>query len=270
MSKICRSVVQYRSLRYLHVYSDTKKIDPRFKNPCTELQQYIEVPLFKEGELPFTPSIPDMKESQKIFTPDTDHEIKFLTSAADPDGFPEHNLPEVTFIGRSNVGKSSLLRAIFAKVPGLVKTSKKPGHTQLVNFFQVGNRLCLVDMPGYGFRQPKCFLTGVEGYLKTRQNLKRTFLLVDGKVGFQRWDEVALEMLEEFAIPYGLVITKIDKAIPSQRLRNLLYLQQVRDKYSSVSCFPQPFMTSSITGEGIAYLQAFIAHITGNLALESS
>ncbi|GIX84340.1 GTP-binding protein 8 [Caerostris extrusa] len=125
-------------------------------------------------------------------------------------------------------------------------------------------------MPGYGFRHPESFLKAVEGYLKTRKSLKITFLLVDGKVGFQKWDEVALDMLEEFNIPYGLVMTKIDKAIPSQRLRNMLYLQQIRDKYTSVNCFSQPFMVSSITGEGIAYFQAYIAHITGNLLLEGS
>ncbi|KFM82949.1 GTP-binding protein 8, partial [Stegodyphus mimosarum] len=64
-------------------------------------------------------------------------------------------------------------------------------------------------------------------------------------------------------------MTKIDKAIPSQRLRNMLFLQQIRNKYTSVHCFPQPFMISSITGEGIAYLQAYIAHITGNLCLQT-
>lgn len=250
-------------------YPSAKKIDPRFKNPISELQQFIEVPLFKENETPFNPSIQDMKAAQQLFVPDSSHEIKFLTSVTDTENFPQHNLPEVTFIGRSNVGKSSLLRAVFVKVPGLVvRAPKKPGQEQSVHFFKVGNSLCLVDMPGYGFRQPECFLKAVEGYLKSRQNLKRTFLLVDGKVGFQRWDEVALDMLEEFKVPYGLIMTKIDKAIPSQRLRNLLFLQQLREKYTSVFCFPQPFMISSITGEGVAYLQAYIAYITGNLLLQ--
>ncbi|CAL1297991.1 unnamed protein product [Larinioides sclopetarius] len=256
--------------RWMSTYPSAKKIDPRFKNPCSELQQFIEVPLFKDDEIPFNPSIQDMKLAQKLFMPEKGHEIKYIASVSDIETFPHHNLPEVTFIGRSNVGKSSLLRALFVRVPGLVlRTSKKPGE-QTVNFLQVGNSLCLVDMPGYGFRQAEGFLKAVEGYLKTRKNLKRTFLLVDGKVGFQKWDEVALDMLEEFKIPYGLVMTKIDKAIPSQRLRNMLYLQQIRNKYTSASCFPQPFMISSITGEGIAYLQAYIAHLTGNLMLEGS
>ncbi|GIY72821.1 GTP-binding protein 8 [Caerostris darwini] len=257
--------------RFLSTYPSAKKIDPRFKNPCTELQQFIEVPLFKDDEILFNPTIQDMKVAQKLFMPENEHEIKYIASVSEIATFPHHNLPEVTFIGRSNVGKSFLLRALFIRVPGLVlRTSKKLGQEQTVNFLQVGKSLCLVDMPGYGFRQPESFLKAVEGYLKTRKNLKITFLLVDGKVGFQKWDEVALDMLEEFNIPYGLVMTKIDKAIPSQRLRNMLYLQQIRNKYTSVSCFPQPFMVSSITGEGIAYLQAYIAHITGNLLLEGS
>ncbi|XP_035215931.1 GTP-binding protein 8-like isoform X2 [Stegodyphus dumicola] len=257
-------------LHQMSSFPTTKKIDPRFKNPCSELQQFIEVPLFKDNEIPFNPSIQDMKMAQKLFIPDKDHEIKFLACISETEKFPEHNLPEVTFIGRSNVGKSSLLRALFVKVPGLVvRTTKKLGQEQTVNFFQVGNCLCLVDMPGYGFRHPESFLKAVENYLKTRKNLKRTFLLVDGKVGFQKWDEVALDILEDFKIPYGLIMTKIDKAIPSQRLRNMLFLQQIRNKYTSVHCFPQPFMISSITGEGVAYLQAYIAHITGNLSLQT-
>ncbi|XP_035215934.1 GTP-binding protein 8-like isoform X3 [Stegodyphus dumicola] len=224
-------------LHQMSSFPTTKKIDPRFKNPCSELQQFIEVPLFKDNEIPFNPSIQDMKMAQKLFIPDKDHEIKFLACISETEKFPEHNLPE--------------------------------GQEQTVNFFQVGNCLCLVDMPGYGFRHPESFLKAVENYLKTRKNLKRTFLLVDGKVGFQKWDEVALDILEDFKIPYGLIMTKIDKAIPSQRLRNMLFLQQIRNKYTSVHCFPQPFMISSITGEGVAYLQAYIAHITGNLSLQT-
>ncbi|XP_042896003.1 GTP-binding protein 8 isoform X2 [Parasteatoda tepidariorum] len=233
-----------QKLRYLHTfhkkwmstYAGAKKIDPRFKNPCIELQQFIETPLFKENETPFNPSIQDMKIAQKLFMPEKGHEIKHFASTSQIETFPQPNLPE--------------------------------GQEQIVNFFQVGNSLFLVDMPGYGFRQPEGFLKAVEGYLKTRTNLKRTFLLVDGKVGFQKWDEVALAMLEEFKIPYGLIMTKIDKAIPSQRVRNMLHLQQIRSKYTSGCCLAQPFMISSVTGEGVAYLQAYIAHITGNLFIK--
>ncbi|XP_054721992.1 GTP-binding protein 8-like [Uloborus diversus] len=256
-------------VRKLSSYLGVKKIDKRFRNPCSELQQYIEEPLLRENDTPFNPSIEDMKKAQQIFMPSDGHTIKFLASVSDPEQFPLYNLPEVTFIGRSNVGKSSLLRALLVKVPGLnIQIAKKPNQEQMVNFIQVGNLLCLVDMPGYGFRQPESFLKAVEGYLKTRKNLRRTFLLVDGKVGFQKWDEVALDMLEEFNVPYGLIMTKIDKAILSQRLRNMLYLQNIRNRNVSGCCFPHPFMISSVTGEGLAYLQAYIASIGGCLHLQ--
>ncbi|PRD26123.1 UNVERIFIED_CONTAM: Gtpbp8 [Trichonephila clavipes] len=113
--------------RRMSNYGIPKKVDPRFKNPCSELQQFVEEPLFKEDELSFNPTIEDMKLAQKLFMPVNQHEIKYITSLSDIDTFPHHNLPEVTFIGRNNVGKSSLLRALFVRVPGLVlKTSKKP------------------------------------------------------------------------------------------------------------------------------------------------
>lgn len=76
-------------------YSSTKKIDPRFKNPCAELQQFIEVPLFKKDDIIFNPSVQDMKIAQKLFMPDASHQIKFLASVTDTEQFPQHNLPEV-------------------------------------------------------------------------------------------------------------------------------------------------------------------------------
>ncbi|XP_035210103.1 GTP-binding protein 8-like isoform X1 [Stegodyphus dumicola] len=97
-------------------------------------------------------------------------------------------------------------------------------------------------MPGYGYRAPEWFESLIEVYLTKRKNLVKTFLLIDGNIGFQHSDEVALSMLEEYRIPYALVLTKIDKAADSRRLKNVLHLKNVRDKCASVSCFPQIFM----------------------------
>uniref|UniRef100_A0A5F8GEY1 GTP binding protein 8 n=1 Tax=Monodelphis domestica TaxID=13616 RepID=A0A5F8GEY1_MONDO len=109
----------------------------------------------------------------------------------------------ICFIGRSNVGKSSLIKALFSLVPEVeVRVSKKPGHTKKMNFFKVGKYFTLVDMPGYGFKAPKDFVEMVEAYLKERTNLTRTFLLVDSVVGIQKADRIAIEMCEEYALPY--------------------------------------------------------------------
>ncbi|XP_022237897.1 GTP-binding protein 8-like [Limulus polyphemus] len=255
----------FRNITFIsRVYGTSTEI--QFKNPCDELQHYLQVPLFTQNEKSFSPSLIEMKAAQKLFIPSPRHEIKFLVSAIDQDRMPKHDLPEVTFIGRSNVGKSSLLKAIFAQVPHVkVRVSHTPGHTKTVNFYQVGRSMCLVDMPGYGYKQPEHFVQSVEGYIHNRPNLKRTFLMIDGKAGFRQWDAVAVEMLEEYRVPYGLIMTKIDKASHSMQLRNLVALQEIRNKNMSNCCFPQPFLVSSTTGEGIGYLQAFLAHITGSM-----
>lgn len=240
----------------------------RFNNPIDELQEYLEVPIFQKDDCPFNPSRDEMVAAEKIFRSTDVHKIKFLASAVNPEDFIPHDLPEVTFIGRSNVGKSSLLRAIFSEVKELhVKISKVPGHTKTINFYGVGNVMCLVDVPGYGYAQPKHFVESVETYLKTRKNLRRTFLLLDGKIGFQSFDEIAIEMLEEFKVPYCVVMTKIDKASLSRRMKNIISLQQIQNKFMSNRCYPQPFLVSSMTGEGIAYLQTFLTYLVGDVKI---
>ncbi|XP_054716337.1 GTP-binding protein 8-like [Uloborus diversus] len=123
-------------------------------------------------------------------------------------------------------------------------------------------------MPGYGYNEPKWFESLVTEYLYKRKNLLRLFLLIDGEVGLQESDQQAMQNLENLKVPYALVMTKIDKATNSKRLRNLLHLQSVQAKISSLCCFPQAFMLSSHTKEGLQYFMAFIAHISGNLNIE--
>ncbi|KAM7290955.1 GTP-binding protein 8 [Ixodes scapularis] len=180
-------------------------------------------------------------------------------------------IANVAVLGASNVGKSSLLQAVFHKVPDVcVKVSKKPGHTKTLNFYGVGKKFGLVDMPGYGFRQPKEFSAFASEFLTSRTNLKRTFLVLDGHVGFRNFDQDAVEMFEQLKVPYGLVLTKIDKASDAVILKNLMFVQQLRDKFMSHLCFPQPFLVSSITMEGIGYFQAFLAYIAGQLQVKGA
>ncbi|XP_055946333.1 GTP-binding protein 8-like isoform X2 [Argiope bruennichi] len=175
---------------------------------------------------------------------------------------------EVVFMGKSNAGKSSLLKAIFQNVPSLrIETSKRPGSTKTAKFYQVGSKLCLVDMPGYGFRQPEWFESLVHEYFK-RKNCIRTFLLIDGKVGFEDIDQIALDVLENYKVPHVIVMTKIDKISDGILLKNVLHLKNIRK--STVYCFSQPFAVSSHTYEGLGHLLAFIGHITGNVNIKSA
>nr|KAF6477622.1 putative GTP binding protein 8 (putative) [Molossus molossus] len=171
----------------------------------------------------------------------------------------------VCFIGRSNVGKSSLIKALFSLAPEVeVRVSKNPGHTKKMNFFKVGKFFTLVDMPGYGYRAPEDFVDMVETYLKERKNLMRTFLLVDSVVGIQKADDIAIEMCEEFALPYVMVLTKIDKSSKGHLLKQVLQIQKFVDTKTQ-GCFPQLFPVSAVTYSGIHLLRCFIAYITGNL-----
>uniref|UniRef100_A0A8C4JP75 GTP-binding protein 8 n=2 Tax=Dromaius novaehollandiae TaxID=8790 RepID=A0A8C4JP75_DRONO len=135
-----------------------------------------------------------------------------------------------------------------------------------MNFFNVGKYFTLVDMPGYGYHAPQDFVEMVEAYLQERQNLKRTFLLVDGLVGLQKTDHIGIEMLEEFGIPYVLVVTKIDRASKGLLLKNVLDIQQFVEEKTQ-GCFPQLFLVSSVEFSGIHLLRCFIAHVTGNLPI---
>uniref|UniRef100_G1NNE8 GTP-binding protein 8 n=1 Tax=Meleagris gallopavo TaxID=9103 RepID=G1NNE8_MELGA len=185
--------------------------------------------------------------------------------AEDRCGSARSSLAQVCFVGRSNVGKSSLIRALFSLAPEVeVRVSKTPGHTKKMNFFNVGKYFTLVDMPGYGYNAPKDFVDMVEAYLQERHNLKRTFLLVDAVVGIQSTDLIAVEMLEEFGIPYVMVLTKIDRASKGLLLKNVLGIQKfVKEK--TQGCFPQLFLVSSVEFSGVHLLRCFVAHVTGNL-----
>ncbi|KAG8178682.1 hypothetical protein JTE90_011610 [Oedothorax gibbosus] len=210
-----------------------------------------------------------MYAAQELFFQKKYHFIKPIKFAIDPCKFPDHDLPEVVFIGKSNAGKSSLLKAIFKDYPNIrIDVSKRPGHTKCAKFYEVNSKLCIVDMPGYGVGQPEWFDHCVGNYLKYRKNLVRAFFLIDGKVGFEGFDSDALNMLEKYGVPYAFVLTKIDSAPDGRILKNLIHLKKIKDQYSSVGCFPHPFLISSTTYEGLAYLLAFIGHVTGNLNID--
>lgn len=238
--------------------------------PFDHLEPYLDRTVDTSNFHLFRPSVKDMLRAEMLFCSSPSHRINYFTSAERMDHAPAIKQPEVCFIGRSNVGKSSLIKALFSLTPEVeVRVSKTPGHTKKMNFYKVGKSFTIVDMPGYGYKAPKDFVDIVEPYLFSRQNLVRVFLLVDGSVGLQKADRIALEMCEETKRPYAIVVTKIDKGALRTRLMNLLSLQDVI-KSETTSCFPQPFLVSSSNFWGIYLLRCFVAHITGTVSLTNT
>lgn len=166
---------------------------------------------------------------------------------------PFSNLKEIAFIGRSNVGKSSLINAIF-NTPGLAKTSATPGRTQQLNFFNMQDLLMIVDLPGYGFaKAPKDVVKNwndnVNTYLKGRSQLRRVFLLVDCRQGIKQVDLDMMKMLDSSAVNYQIVLTKLDKVSMSEA-------EKVRESISDIykehpAMHPIVLLSSSEKGIGL-------------------
>lgn len=175
---------------------------------------------------------------------------------------PEH-LPEIAFAGRSNVGKSSLVNALTGRKT-LARTSNTPGRTQQLNFFDLGGRLALVDLPGYGYARVSKSLSAswqsvLKGYLAGRVPLKRALVLIDGRHGIKDADRPILTLLDKSAVETRVILTKSDKVKPPERAR--LETQLLKDLKKHPSAFPVPLWTSSETGEGIADLRAGLTRL---------
>lgn len=145
---------------------------------------------------------------------------EFVTSAVNPGGYPPGHLPEVAFVGRSNVGKSSLINKLVNR-RGLARTSKTPGRTQLINFFLINDAFMMVDLPGYGYAKVPEDVRAkwgkmVEGYLKDRKNLKGVFLLLDCRHTPTSQDKQMYNWLVHYGVPAAVVATKIDKLSNNQ------------------------------------------------------
>ena len=149
----------------------------------------------------------------------------FVLSVANLKQLPADDLVEIAFAGRSNVGKSSLINALFGQKK-LAKTSSTPGRTQQLNYFNLANKLYLVDLPGYGFaKAPKDVVKNwqnlINTYLVGRASLRRVFLLIDSRHGIKKIDEEIMDMLDKAAVTYQIVLTKIDK-ISTKELEKVL------------------------------------------------
>lgn len=177
----------------------------------------------------------------------------FMLGVADYHQLPLPTLPEVAFVGRSNVGKSSLINALTSRKT-LAKTSNTPGRTQQLNFFNLGEKLVLVDLPGYGYaKAPKKMVQTwtalIHDYLKGRVNLKRVFILIDSRHGIKASDETMMNELDTSAVPYQLVLTKSDK-ISVQALEKVFEETLIIAK-KHVACFQELLATSSEKKTGL-------------------
>jgi GTP-binding protein len=171
----------------------------------------------------------------------------FVISNTDYELCPKESLPEYAFIGRSNVGKSSLINAIVER-KNLAKTSGKPGKTQLINHFKINNNWFLVDLPGYGYAtisktKRHEFKKMINNYLLNRKNLICLFVLLDIRHNAQKIDIEFMQQMGEEGIPFVMVFTKSDKISQTQIIKNInKYKEEILKYWESL---PEIFITSS-------------------------
>lgn len=187
--------------------------------------------------------------------------VTFMLSAVSLETLPPASLPEICFAGRSNVGKSSLINALTGQ-NRLARASNTPGRTRELNYFNADDRLHIVDLPGYGYaRASKTDIARwtklTRQFLAGRAPLRRVFLLIDSRHGLKSGDMEIMDMLDETAVPYQIILTKADKIKPPE-------LARVKTKTQAAiarrpAAFPDIISTSAAKKTGLEQLRAEIA-----------
>jgi len=193
---------------------------------------------------------------------------RFVHAAQRLDQLLPPDLPEIAFAGRSNVGKSSLLNALTGRKL-LARVSHRPGRTQQLNFFDLAGRLMLVDMPGYGYaeaaKQMKADWQGLMfDYLRGRPNLRRALLLLDARIEVKASDHAVMELLDQAAVSFQLVLTKTDDVKPPALAAKEAEARRLARAHTAAH--PEVIATSAATGAGIAELRAALAGLAAPIA----
>jgi GTP-binding protein len=194
---------------------------------------------------------------------------EFIISNTNVAKCPKEHIPEYAFIGRSNVGKSSLINMLVGN-KNLAKTSGKPGKTQLINHFKINDSWFLVDLPGYGYAQVskskrQVFQKFIRDYFEQRQQLVCTFVLVDCRHNPQKTDLEFMRFLGEKGIPFCIIFTKSDKVKPSQLNKNLQHYNNTMT-HTDWEMMPQYFVTSATAKAGKEELLTYIDSVNQDLA----
>ena len=205
----------------------------------------------------FEPEV--LESARKLFAKD----CEFLRGVLELDQMPDADLPEVTFAGRSNVGKSSLINALTGR-KSLARTSVTPGRTQEINFFALGGRLMLSDLPGYGFAEaPKdkveAWTAFIKRYLKGRPTLRRALVLIDSRHGLKDVDRKIMELMDDSAVNYQIVMTKADKVKPGPLAATRAAI--ARELGEHVAAHPDILVTSAAEGFGLADVRAALSEL---------
>jgi GTP-binding protein len=196
---------------------------------------------------------------------------RFVISNTEVAKCPKSKLPEYAFIGRSNVGKSSLINALCNKKK-LAKTSSRPGKTQLINHFLINENWHLVDLPGFGYArvsktQKKVFQKFITNYFKERTQLVTAFLLVDIRHEPQPIDLNFMQWLGENFIPFSIIFTKADKLKPKAIEKNIAdYSKELLDTWEEL---PPQFVTSSLHRSGVEEVLKYIDSLNASLKMEN-
>jgi len=188
-------------------------------------------------------------------------DVTFMLSAVSLETLPPARLPEICFAGRSNVGKSSLINALTNR-KGLARASNTPGRTRELNYFNVDERLHIVDLPGYGYAKASKvdiarWTKLTREFLRGRANLRRVFLLIDSRHGLKSNDLELMDMLDETAVTYQIILTKIDKLKKGES--ETVYNRTLKAIAKRPAAFPNIIATSSEKKTGLDILKAEIA-----------
>ncbi|OFW82792.1 MAG: YihA family ribosome biogenesis GTP-binding protein [Alphaproteobacteria bacterium GWF2_58_20] len=199
----------------------------------------------------------DIAYGQKLFSlPCT-----FIMGAVKPEGLPTPTLPEIAFAGRSNVGKSSLVNAMVGR-RALARVSNTPGRTREINFFNLADKLMIVDLPGYGYaelpaKKVKMWTGLTRAYLRGRVNLRRVCLLIDSRHGFKKNDIAIMDLFDESAVPFLVVLTKTDKIKAAELETRIAECEKTLKKHPAA--FPSIMATSSEKHRGLDELRALLS-----------